>query len=108
MHETYWSLTPEQLLAALHTTNDGLQQTDAESRIKQYGPNALKAQRQATPFGLSGKKLENSDIVTKGVRPPKAAAKLLELLNRYSAQGTRELVAYGAMSRPGGSVIKES
>jgi SH3 domain-containing YSC84-like protein 1 len=34
---------------------------------------------------LYGKKLENIDIVTKGVRPPKAAAKLLALLNRYSA-----------------------
>ena len=31
-------------------------------------------------------KLENSDIVTKGVRPPKAAAQLLALLNRYSAK----------------------
>jgi lipid-binding SYLF domain-containing protein len=35
---------------------------------------------------LYGKKLENSEIVTKGMRPPKAAAKLLELLNRYSAR----------------------
>ena len=35
---------------------------------------------------LYGKKLENRDIVTKGVRPPKAAAKLLELLKRYSAK----------------------
>ena len=35
---------------------------------------------------LYGKKLENSDIVTKGVRPPKAAAQLLALLNRYSAK----------------------
>lgn len=34
---------------------------------------------------LYGKKLANSEIVTNGVRPPKAAAKLLELLNRYSA-----------------------
>jgi Mg2+-importing ATPase len=52
MPETYWSLTAAQLLAALHTSNNGLQQTDAETRIKQYGPNALKAQRQATAFGL--------------------------------------------------------
>ncbi len=50
--ESYWTLTAEQLLAALHTTNNGLQQTDAESRIKQYGPNALKAQRQTTAIGL--------------------------------------------------------
>jgi lipid-binding SYLF domain-containing protein len=35
---------------------------------------------------LYGKKLENRDIVTKGVRAPKAAAKLLALLNRYSAK----------------------
>lgn len=35
---------------------------------------------------LYGKKLGNSEIVTKGVRPPKAAAKLLDLLNRYSAK----------------------
>jgi len=33
---------------------------------------------------LYGKKLENREIVTKGVRAPKAAAKLLALLNRYS------------------------
>ncbi len=50
--EAYWTLTTEQLIAALHTTNNGIQQTDAESRIKQYGPNALKAQRQTTAFGL--------------------------------------------------------
>jgi lipid-binding SYLF domain-containing protein len=35
---------------------------------------------------LYGKRLENIEIVTKGVRPPKAVAKLLELLNRYSAK----------------------
>jgi len=33
---------------------------------------------------LYGKKLENRDIVTKGIRAPKAAAKLMALLNRYS------------------------
>jgi lipid-binding SYLF domain-containing protein len=35
---------------------------------------------------LYGKKLENRDIVTKRVRAPKAAAKLIALLNRYSAK----------------------
>lgn len=35
---------------------------------------------------LYGKKLENRDIVTKGVRAPRAAAKLIALLNRYSAR----------------------
>src|SRR5947209_2141494 len=35
---------------------------------------------------LYGKKLENRQIVTQGVRPPKAAAKLLALLNKYSTR----------------------
>ena len=35
---------------------------------------------------LYGKKLENRDIVTTGVRAPKAAAKLIALLNRYSTR----------------------
>jgi lipid-binding SYLF domain-containing protein len=35
---------------------------------------------------LYGKKLENRDIVTNGVRPPSAADRLLELLTRYSAR----------------------
>jgi lipid-binding SYLF domain-containing protein len=35
---------------------------------------------------LYGKKLENRDIVTKGVRTPKAAEKLIALLNRHSAR----------------------
>jgi lipid-binding SYLF domain-containing protein len=33
---------------------------------------------------LYGKKLENRDIVTKGVRTPKAGTKLIALLNKYS------------------------
>ena len=39
---------------------------------------------------LYGKKLENRDIVTKGVRAPKAAAKLIALLNRYSARERKD------------------
>jgi lipid-binding SYLF domain-containing protein len=39
---------------------------------------------------LYGKKLENRDIVTKGVRAPKAAAKLIALLNRYSARESKD------------------
>ena len=35
---------------------------------------------------LYGKKLDNRGIVTSGVRAPKAAAKLLDLLNRYSSR----------------------
>src|SRR5665213_430865 len=39
---------------------------------------------------LYGKKLENRDIVTKGVRAPKSAAKLMALLNRYSFRERQE------------------
>jgi SH3 domain-containing YSC84-like protein 1 len=35
---------------------------------------------------LYGKKLENREIVTTGVRVPKAAARLIALLNKYSAR----------------------
>ncbi len=41
---------------------------------------------------LYGKKLENRDIVTKGIRAPKAAAKLIALLNRYSVRERDGLV----------------
>ncbi len=34
---------------------------------------------------LYGKRLENRDIVTSGVAAPRAAAKLLDLLNQHSA-----------------------
>jgi lipid-binding SYLF domain-containing protein len=39
-----------------------------------------------TRRSMYGKKLENRDIVTKGVRAPQAAGKLMALLNRYSAK----------------------
>jgi SH3 domain-containing YSC84-like protein 1 len=39
---------------------------------------------------LYGKKLENRDIVTTGVRAPRAAAKLMVLLNRYSFRERQE------------------
>jgi len=48
----YWSLTPEQLLPALHASRDGLQTADAEQRLKQYGPNTIRAQQQATALRL--------------------------------------------------------
>ncbi len=48
----YWSLTPEQLLPALHASRSGLQPADAEQRLKQYGPNTIGAQQQATALRL--------------------------------------------------------
>ncbi len=49
---TYWSLAPEQLLSALHTTGNGLKHADAEQRLKQYGLNALEERRKATALAL--------------------------------------------------------
>jgi Mg2+-importing ATPase len=48
----YWSLTPEQLLPALHASRNGLQPADAEQRLKQYGSNTIGAQQQATALRL--------------------------------------------------------
>jgi lipid-binding SYLF domain-containing protein len=39
---------------------------------------------------LYGKKLENREIVTTGVRPPKEAAKLIAVLNGYSARERKD------------------
>jgi Mg2+-importing ATPase len=50
--DAYWSRPVEQLLFALQSNSKGLKQTQAESRIVQYGLNTLKAQRQATALQL--------------------------------------------------------
>ena len=50
--EAYWSLAPDQLLSALHASRNGLQPTDAEQRLKQYGLNTIRAQQQATALRL--------------------------------------------------------
>jgi lipid-binding SYLF domain-containing protein len=42
---------------------------------------------------LYGRKLENREIVTSGMAAPKAAAKLLNLLNRYSAHERKDVSA---------------
>jgi lipid-binding SYLF domain-containing protein len=39
---------------------------------------------------LYGKKLENRKIVTQGTKPPRAALKLLSLLNKYSARESKD------------------
>ena len=50
--ENYWSLTPAQLLAALHGADAGLQPADAEQRLRDYGPNSIKEKQQVTAVGL--------------------------------------------------------
>ena len=44
---------------------------------------------------LYGKKMENRDIVTTGVRAPKAATKLLALLNKYSPRESKPMSQVG-------------
>jgi Mg2+-importing ATPase len=48
----YWSLAPEQLLADLRATHEGLQPPEAEQRLKHFGPNTIRAHQQATALGL--------------------------------------------------------
>jgi Mg2+-importing ATPase len=48
----YWSLPPDRLLAELRATDKGLQQADAESRLKTYGPNALEKRHQTRALVL--------------------------------------------------------
>jgi Mg2+-importing ATPase len=48
----YWRLAPEQLLSALHASRNGLQPSDAEQRLKEYGLNTISARQQATALRL--------------------------------------------------------
>ena len=48
----YWSLAPDQLFSALHTSSNGLQPADAEQRLKEYRPNTIGAQQHATALRL--------------------------------------------------------
>jgi Mg2+-importing ATPase len=48
----YWSLSPEQILSALHASRNGLQPADAEQRLKQFGLNTIRAQQKATALRL--------------------------------------------------------
>ena len=50
--EAYWSLSPEQLLSSLHASKNGLQPADAEQRLRKFGMNTIRAQKQATAFRL--------------------------------------------------------
>src|SRR6266508_1170226 len=47
----YWSMPPEQLLATLHSTSDGLSAEEAARGLAQAGPNLLQSRSQATALG---------------------------------------------------------
>lgn len=40
---------------------------------------------------LYGKKIENREIVTSGIRSPRAAARLMQMLNKYSSRAGKEV-----------------
>ena len=50
--DTYWHLPAAALMTTLHTPPTGLSPRQAGLRLKRHGPNALKAMKQASAFGL--------------------------------------------------------
>jgi Mg2+-importing ATPase len=50
--EQYWGQPSPSLLAALHTTPDGLTTAEARQRLEGYGPNLLQAKEKATALRL--------------------------------------------------------
>jgi Mg2+-importing ATPase len=50
--EQYWSQPSPSLLAALHTTPDGLTAAEARQRLEGYGPNLLQAKEKTTALRL--------------------------------------------------------
>jgi len=42
-HQAWYSVSPEQALLELETSNEGLSETEAVARFEQYGPNRLKS-----------------------------------------------------------------
>jgi Mg2+-importing ATPase len=50
--EAFWSLAPQELLAKLASSASGLSQTEAQARLKTYGPNSLKPRKRLTTLTL--------------------------------------------------------
>jgi Mg2+-importing ATPase len=48
----FWSVASDRLLSDLRSTAAGLQPIDAEQRLKEHGPNTIKAHQQVTALGL--------------------------------------------------------
>ncbi len=48
----YWAQNPETLFMELHSSPQGLTQTEAQLRLGKYGPNELKARKELTPLKL--------------------------------------------------------
>jgi Mg2+-importing ATPase len=50
--ENFWALKKEEVLTSLSSTEKGLSQSNADTRLKQYGPNTFKAASKTTSFLL--------------------------------------------------------
>jgi Mg2+-importing ATPase len=61
--DQYWSQPPDTLMAALHSTPDGLDSDDAGRRLEQFGPNVLEARERATALGLFFSQFKSSIIL---------------------------------------------
>jgi len=52
VNEAYWDQQPEALLAALQSSAAGLDTAAAGQRLKEYGPNLLRAREKVTALRL--------------------------------------------------------
>src|SRR5512139_3390579 len=48
----YWSMQAEQLFGGLHSSANGLSQSDAQEILKRTGPNQIRYRERVTPLGL--------------------------------------------------------
>src|SRR4030065_1437989 len=48
----YWAMSSNELLEQLQSSPQGLTETEAELRLKKYGPNILRARQELTPLKL--------------------------------------------------------
>lgn len=55
----YWNLSPDRLVSELASTNNGITQAEAASRLKQYGLNVLEAREQTTALALALRQFSN-------------------------------------------------
>ena len=58
--EAYWRLPAEGLMTQLRSGAHGLSKRQAADRLKQYGPNALKAMKRATTISLFARPVQES------------------------------------------------
>ena len=48
----YWSLQADQLFGGLHSSANGLSQSDAQEILRRNGPNQIRSRERVTPLGL--------------------------------------------------------